>query len=144
MPVLFVLDTDTAVDFLRGDLRVRHRLLTSQPGTVGLPFMAAAELYAGAYGGNRVEENLRIVEGFLSEVPLLEATRDCLRLFGRLKAKLRSQGKLIEDADLLMAAVALSLGAKLVTRNRKHFARLDELELEDWTTSLDSDPRHGA
>ena len=133
MPLRFLLDTDTAVDYLRGNLRVRHRLLSKKPGSVGIPFMAAAELYTGAYCSQRVEQNLEVLDGFLSELPVVEPCRDALRIFGRLKASLKSKGKLIEDADLLMAAVALSVGATLITRNRKHFERIEGLRLEDWS-----------
>lgn len=37
-----------------------------------------------------------------------------------------------DDADLLIAAVALSRGATLVTGNRRHYERIPGIVLEDW------------
>lgn len=45
---------------------------------------------------------------------------------------LRRQGALLEDADILIAGIALANDAVLVTRNLKHFERIDGLRLESW------------
>ena len=45
---------------------------------------------------------------------------------------LRRSGILIEDADLLMGAIAIANNAVLVTHNTKHFIRIKDLQLEDW------------
>ena len=45
---------------------------------------------------------------------------------------LRQNGILIEDADLLMGAIAKASGATLVTHNTKHFSRIAGLSLTDW------------
>jgi tRNA(fMet)-specific endonuclease VapC len=47
-------------------------------------------------------------------------------------ANLRKAGQLIEDADLLMAAIALGNDLILVTHNTAHFSRVAGLQLEDW------------
>ena len=47
---------------------------------------------------------------------------------------LRRQGTLLEDADILIAGIAISNDAVLVTRNLKHFERISGLRLESWET----------
>ena len=47
-------------------------------------------------------------------------------------ADLRAAGQLIEDADLLMAAIALVNDLVLVTHNTAHLSRVADLQLEDW------------
>lgn len=47
-------------------------------------------------------------------------------------ADLQKKGMLIEDADLLMAAIALVNDLTLVTNTTKHFSRIPGLRLEDW------------
>ena len=51
--------------------------------------------------------------------------------FGRLKHRLKAT--MIQDRDLLIASTALAHGYALVTNNTKHFQRIDELVLLDWT-----------
>lgn len=46
-------------------------------------------------------------------------------------ADLRAVGQLIEDADLLMAAIALVNDVVLVTHNTAHLSRVADLQLED-------------
>lgn len=48
-------------------------------------------------------------------------------------AELFRQGALVEDADLLIAAMALVHDLVLVTRNQRHFQRIAGLRLEDWS-----------
>ena len=47
---------------------------------------------------------------------------------------LRRQGTPLEDADILIAGIAIANDATLVTRNLKHFERVDGLPLETWET----------
>jgi predicted nucleic acid-binding protein len=50
-------------------------------------------------------------------------------------AALRKAGQLIEDADLLIAAIAVVYDFTLVTNNTAHFSRIADLHVEDWLTS---------
>ena len=52
--------------------------------------------------------------------------------FGEIKNKLRSDGNIIDDFDLLIAAICLVEDAILVTENGKHFNRIENLEVESW------------
>ena len=52
-----------------------------------------------------------------------------------LYAELRSRGQLIEDADLLSAAIALVNDMTLITNNTAHFNRIEGLQIEDWLQS---------
>lgn len=128
----FVLDTDTAVAFLRGNNRARHRILSTPMEDLAVPAVVAGELYYGAYRSERPEHNLALLEGFLNTVPVLAPDRACLETYGRVKAELAASGRLIEDNDLFVAATALAVGATLVTGNQRHFTRVPGLELANW------------
>jgi tRNA(fMet)-specific endonuclease VapC len=52
-----------------------------------------------------------------------------------LYAALRASGQLIDEADLLIAAIALVHDMILVTNNTAHFARITSLQVEDWLVS---------
>jgi len=47
-------------------------------------------------------------------------------------AELHSQGRLIGDADILIAASALANGCGVATNNEKHFKRVPGLHIENW------------
>ncbi|MBF0559015.1 MAG: type II toxin-antitoxin system VapC family toxin [Nitrospirae bacterium] len=49
-------------------------------------------------------------------------------------AALKKQGKLISDADILVAAIAITTNLILVTNNIDHFSRIDGLQLDNWKT----------
>ncbi len=54
------------------------------------------------------------------------------RLFGEVKARLATSGRIVADADLYIAAITLRHSATLVTGNRKHYERIPGLIIEDW------------
>lgn len=47
-------------------------------------------------------------------------------------ADLRAQGEKIGDADILIAATALSWGFGVATNNERHFRRIQGLYVENW------------
>lgn len=54
-------------------------------------------------------------------------------MYAREKARLRRNGEIIPDFDLLIGATAVASGMKMVTNNAKHLSRIDGIEIEDWT-----------
>jgi len=46
--------------------------------------------------------------------------------------ELRRTGKLVEDADILIAATAMKHGMVVVTDNTEHFKRIRGLKVENW------------
>lgn len=53
--------------------------------------------------------------------------------FGHLKAGLERHGERLEDFDVAIAAHANALDATLVTANVRHLARIEGLEVENWS-----------
>jgi len=54
-------------------------------------------------------------------------------LTGRVANNLRARGRPIGDIDTLIAGQALARGWTAVTRNVRHFGRVEDLPLVDWT-----------
>lgn len=46
--------------------------------------------------------------------------------------ELRRAGKLVEDADILIAATAMKCGMVVVTDNTEHFKRFKGLKVKNW------------
>jgi tRNA(fMet)-specific endonuclease VapC len=52
--------------------------------------------------------------------------------YGRVREELARSGKMIGANDMLIAAVAISIEATLVTNNVRDFANISGLQLENW------------
>lgn len=66
---------------------------------------------------------------------VLPLTEQSATSSGDIYAQLRTAGTPVADIDLLIAGTAIANGLILVTRNVKHFSRIPQLQIEDWTQS---------
>lgn len=126
-----LLDTDTCIEILRGNARVIERR-SAVMDDVATTWIIAAELFFGAARSASPERNRELVIAFLGTLPILALDRPAAEQFGQLKAGLLARGEGLADADLLIAAAALTHRAVLVTGNRRHFDRIPALVVEDW------------
>ena len=132
---MMVMDTDVCIELLRGNKRViEHRRKVADE--VVISFMTVGELIYGAERSSRPEHNCDLVERFLLTTTCLQSDRALMEKFGVLKAELVGRGETLPDADILVAAAALSRGASLVSGNKAHFARFPGLKVVDWTRGV--------
>ena len=59
--------------------------------------------------------------------------KDALFCASQIYADLCKKGKIIEDADILIGACAISNNAIIVTNNEEHLGRIEGLKIENWT-----------
>lgn len=128
----YVLDSDTCIYWLKGNERVRQRVTQVGPDSLSLTIITLAELKFGAYNSQRVKDNLENIDNFLRKVKVLPLNPNAADKFGAIKAYLRREGRIIEDLDILIAAITLSHGGILVTNNTDHFRRITELKYDNW------------
>ena len=128
---MIVLDTDVCVEVMRHNPVVERRFRACL-GEARVAAMTAAELLYGAEKSDRPDENRMQVEEFLGMVPMLPTDENTVRTFGYVKAYLTKAGLAIPDADLLVAAAALSRSCPLASGNVRHFSRIWGLQLHNW------------
>lgn len=126
-----ILDTDVCIEILRGNRKIIERRRVT-PDDTATTWITACELAYGAAKSARAKENQALVDQFLATIPLYGLDGVAARYFGGLKARLENRGSRLADADLFIAAIALTHGASLVTGNRRHYERIAELAIEDW------------
>ncbi len=63
---------------------------------------------------------------------MLPIADDAIEKASAIYASLKSTGKIISDADILVAGIAISNNLVLVTNNTKHFSRIENLKLDNW------------
>ena len=77
-------------------------------------------------------DKLRKFEEFMQENELISIRKETVQKAAGIYAYLKKGGILIEDADILIASIALVEDLVLVTDNIRHFERIKGLEIENW------------
>ena len=93
-----------------------------------LPYVALAELYAGAYRSLRAERNLQQISSFLDAVDVLLPDEETPLVYGRIASELAQKGTPIPQNDIWIAAIALQTGLPLATEDN-HFRMVSGLSL---------------
>ena len=125
----YLVDTDWAIDYMHGNQQVIQRFDDlSQEGT-GLSIISLAELYEGVVRARDREDAEQGLQSFLDDVEVLQLDDGVCRKFADERARLRAAGNLIQDLALLIGSTAMCYGLTLLTNNRRHFQRMEGLEI---------------
>ncbi len=130
MNVSYLIDTDWVIHYLNDHDDVVARLHTLRSDGLGLSVIALAELYEGVYFSRNPEQSEQGLTTFLRGLTLLNTDEETARIFARERGRLRRAGQIIGDMDLPIAATALQYDLTLLTNNRCHFERIEDLRIE--------------
>ncbi|WP_341525287.1 type II toxin-antitoxin system VapC family toxin [Nostoc sp. UHCC 0302] len=138
---LWILDTDCVSLFQRRHPSITQRVNTANAEDIAITIITAEEQLRGRFKIIKQASssdklilayaNLQANLDFFKNVKILELNRDAFNYYEDLIGKRIRIG----TQDLRIAAIALSMNAILVTRNRKDFEKVPNLQLEDWTVS---------
>ena|SRR3989344_4846212 len=123
-----VLDTDIVVDYLRtgsGVIVEAVELQNDDKAEIYVSTITILELVSGRTGDQDIEK----VKEFLRSFNIVVLHGELAEFVGR---KRRELPKSLSLSDLIIGGTALWLGAKLVTRNKKHFEQIPGLKF--WRT----------
>ncbi|MEA2042123.1 MAG: type II toxin-antitoxin system VapC family toxin [Bacteroidota bacterium] len=127
----YLLDTDRCIFFINGKFGLKEKLQAEGKQRLFISEITIAELKFGAENSQKVEYNRKIVEKFVKASQVIPIAGS-IGIYAKEKAGLRKQGTLIDDFDLLIGATAISNEMTLLTRNEKHFKRINNLTYENW------------
>lgn len=128
----WLLDTNTLILAARDrPAAVRRRLQAVSPDDVAVSSIAIAELWYGAEKSDDPPRKRAAWNDFLGPYSVLPFDREAAEEHARLRDLLRHAP--IGERDLLVAAIALARGLKVVTGNLAEFARVPGLKVEDWS-----------
>jgi tRNA(fMet)-specific endonuclease VapC len=129
----YLLDTNICIALIRQKSEaILQKLTTLAPGDVGISCITLAELFYGSAKSTHPEQNNSALEQFLLSLELVDFDQQAASAYGKIRAELEKNGKIIGSMDMLIAAQAISLGTILVTNNTREFKRVSGLLLEDW------------
>ena len=136
---VFVLDTDHLSLYQRGTEPVLSKLLSHAPDKLAITIVTVEEQLRGRLAHIRKANTLRqLTERYrwlgetvahLSRLSMLYFDSTAAAVYeGLLLQKLR-----VGTQDLRIAAIVLSQGAVLLTRNSQDFSQVPRLQIDDWT-----------
>jgi len=130
--MLYSLDTNAVIALMSGrPPQIRERVRGLAPDEAGMSSIVLHELVWGACNSARVDQNLERIRRL--HLPLIEFGGEDAHAAGRIRAELRRKGTPIGPYDLLIAGQALARGLTVVTANLREYARVEGLEVEDWS-----------
>jgi len=113
--VSYVVDSDWISDALAGVQPALELLEQLSPDGLAISIITVGEILEGAYGLPGPEAHRECFHEFMSGFNVLTLSEPIMDVFARLRHQLRSQGQLIPDFDLLIAATALHHDLTLLT-----------------------------
>lgn len=129
---MHLLDTMVVSDLVRHPHgKLAQRVARAPAEQVATSIICAAELWYGAERSGSVRLRFQLEE-LLRSLSVLPLGDDADRHYGRLRARLERDGRMIGGNDMRIAAHALALSATLVTDNLREFERVEGLTVENW------------
>lgn len=126
-----IIDTDVLIDFsLDKSDAVQTMASLEDQFILSVSVITAMELYSGC----RSKKDLKRVDELLSDVRIEFVTKSISELAFDLMKKFRpSHG--VEINDMLIAATSLNLEVKMISKNKKQYKFLPEIDLLEYPLS---------
>ena len=125
---MILADTDVLIDYLAGIEPMKTRIAAyADADQLQTSAVNCFELLSGARKGQRGDHVRRLV----AVLRVLPFDRNAAERAAEVRQQLEGAGLPIGMGDSLIAGVALANGLPLLTRNRKHFERVENLRLLD-------------
>ena len=128
----YLLDTDICIFLLQGKYNIGAKIKRVGLKNCCISEITVAELKYGAENSSNYQKHIQDVEKIerlFAIVPIYGAFDQ----YAREKVRLRKEGALIPDFDLLIGVTAVANGLVMVTNNEKHLKRISSIQLENWT-----------
>src|SRR5574344_1644801 len=132
--MLYFLDTNIIIDLLEGKENIVSNLKNLyQSQTVKISDIVYYEVLRGFKYKND-DLKLSIFEDFCNCIGVEYQTKESMEKASEIYADLKHKGKLIEDDDILIGSLALVKNGILITNNKKHLSRINDLKIEVWNS----------
>ena len=133
----YLLDSGPAGDFIfrRRGVFERAREMRQRGARIGIVAPVLGEIVGGVEASTTREENWDIMCRGLATLILWPFDSVAAWEYGRLYAELRRIGRPMQQIDIQIAAIALTLGNCTVVTTDTDLAAVPGLRTENWTTS---------
>jgi tRNA(fMet)-specific endonuclease VapC len=129
-----MLDTDICIYISKQKPSgVKARFDRLKPGQTVMSVITYGELYYGASKSSQKAKALTNLAGMVQDIPVEYLDSTTSEAYGKIRAELEAQGRVIGSNDLWIAAHAMALDVTLATNNDREFLRIAGLSVENWT-----------
>lgn len=115
--MIYLLDTNAWSDALRGIGNVSRKLSVVPTARVLLAAPVLYELRRGAASANAPKRLKQAVDGIAASYPIASLDGAAAEAAAAIGTRMTARGRQIHHLDLLIAGIALTLGAVLVSRD---------------------------
>ena len=131
-----LIDTDILSYYFRGNPEVvsRFNMYLDNFDRINISLITYFEILSGLLVKDS-KGKLKMFESFCSTSTIINPTVLSASIAAQTVARLHKNGTIIGNQDILIAATAIENNLILVTNNEKHFSRIENLEIENWTKS---------
>jgi len=130
---LKILDTDFLIALLRGDKNTKNLMeKLGSEGNYATTVVNVFEVLIGAYRARTDPSARDKIQNFVRSIDMLGLDGEVADQAAKIQATLMDKGELLEARDVLVAAIASKYNATIVTKNIKHFSRIEQLVVEEW------------
>jgi tRNA(fMet)-specific endonuclease VapC len=131
--MIWLLDTCTVSDFIKGQAGVMGRLKATLPQSICISTVTRMEIeYGLQLQPARAEKLAPVIAAFLSSIAVLPFEDADAKAAGAIRAVLQKRGRPIGAYDIMIAGTALARGLTVVTSNVGEFERIEGLQVENW------------
>jgi tRNA(fMet)-specific endonuclease VapC len=128
----YLLDTNICIFFLKGRYNLNTKIEQIGEENCFISEMTVAQMKFGVEN-SKTSESIRIIlEAFISKFVIIPIF-DSLDIYGKEKSRLKKNGILIDDFDILIGSTAINHNMIMFTNNVNHLNRLENIVIEDWT-----------
>jgi tRNA(fMet)-specific endonuclease VapC len=129
---MYVLDTNTLIYYFKGQGQVAQNMAAVTPQKIAVSTIVLFELQVGIAKSTAPAKRTQQLQQLLNRVNLVPFDRNAALAAATIRAQLEEQGIPIGPIDVLIAGVAVSLQATIVTHNVGEFSRVTGLPILDW------------
>ena len=129
----YALDTNIITYYLKGNDKIQEKVdKEAENENISIPPFAYFEVKKWLLAVNS-KSKLQAFEKLCKEYGIVSITKETLDMALSLYIKLRKKGITIDDGDLLIATYCIQNNYTLVSNNLKHFEKIEDIQIVNWT-----------
>jgi len=130
----YALDTNIITYYLKGNEKILDKVdKEAKDDNIIIPPFAYFEVKKWLMAVNS-KTKLQAFEKLFEKCGIDAIKKEMLDLSLSIHIKLRNNGITVDDGDLLIAAYCIQNNYILVSNNKKHFEKIENLQLVNWTS----------